>query len=117
MRKVCIICTFSIQYIYFCKTALWPYSEINPYFGVVIKCSLRQLTYDNACNSGLKHFVIDTLPDVLHITDFGYAFMFKLIKTCKNAFWIDVFSAFLELRKCIETNSNILSPVRYNESI
>ena len=46
MRKVCIIGTLSIQYIYFCKTALWPYSEINPHFGVVIKCTLRQLTYD-----------------------------------------------------------------------
>ena len=25
--------------------------------------------YDNACKSGWKHFVIDTLPDVLHITN------------------------------------------------
>ena len=50
--------------------------------------------YDNECYSGWKNFVIDTLPDVLHITNFGYAFMFKLIKTCKNAFWIDVFQPF-----------------------
>ena len=82
-----------------------------------LKITWLRRFYDNACKSGWKHFVIDTLPDVLHITNFGYAFMFKLIKTCKNAFWIDVFSAFLELRKCIETNSNILSPVWYNESI
>ena len=86
-------------------------------FSKSLKITSVRRFYNNACNSGWKHFVIDTLPDVLHITDIGYAFMFKIIKTCKNAFWIDgFFSAFLELRKCIETNSNILSPVWYNES-
>ena len=85
-------------------------------FSKSLKITWVRRFYNNTCYSGWKHFVIETLPDVLHITDFGYAFMFKMIKTCKNAFWIDVFSAFLELRKCIETNSNILSPVWYNES-
>ena len=82
-------------------------------FSKSLKITWVRRFYDNACNSGWKHFVIDTLPDVLHITNFGYAFMFKLIKTCKNAFWINVFSAFLELRKCIETNSNVPSRLPY----
>ena len=37
-----------------------------------LKITLVCRFYDNACISGWKHFVIDTLPDVLHITDLGY---------------------------------------------
>lgn len=61
--------------------------------------------------------ITDTLPTVLQVTQFPYAFLQKLLKSCKNSFWLGVFSAFLELRKCIENQYSIVSPVWLNESI
>ena len=41
-----IIISFSFIFFFSFEIQPWPYSEINPHFGVVIKCTLRQLTYD-----------------------------------------------------------------------
>ena len=68
-------------------------------FSKSLKITWIRRFYDNACNSVLKHFVIDTLPDVLHKTDFDYAFMFKLIKTCNMLFGLMFFFSLFRIKK------------------
>ena len=55
-------------------------------FSKSLKITWVRRFYDNACKSGWVHFAIDSLPDVLHITVFGYAYLLKLIKIGKIPF-------------------------------
>ena len=40
-------------------------------FSKSLKITWVHRFYDNACKSGLKHFIINTLPEYLQITDCG----------------------------------------------
>lgn len=60
----------------------------------------RLLTKDSNWTALVKNL----FPSVVNIKNFGPCFLTKIIKNCKNQFWVDVFTHFKEFQERVEIN-------------